>query len=72
MIKVAIYYKDYNNINYLELNNLKPRRYMLNWDFKKLLKYIKNTLIWRDININDVVRIQLFNPGYWFQNFYRE
>ena len=62
MIKVRVWYKDENGENSLrELRNLKPRRYMCGWDFKRCLKYIKEELYWADIKEEQVEVIEFYN-----------
>lgn len=63
-IKVKVYY---GGTHACELHHLKPRRYMLGWDFKQLLKYVSKELYWNDLEENDIETIELYDDSeYWF------
>lgn len=74
MITVRVWYKDENNESGLrELRNLKPRRYMCGWDFKRCLKYIKEELYWEDIKEKQVEVVEFYNEReQWLQCIERE
>lgn len=62
MLKIKVIWKDENNdINFDELNHLRPRMYMCGWSFGKLLKYIKDELYWCGIDEKKVDSIQLYS-----------
>ena len=74
MIKIKIWYKDESeNVSALRvLRNLKPRRYMLGWDFEKLLKYIEKELYWEQIEKETIKEIVIYNEKeQWQQNIKR-
>ena len=74
MIKIKVWYKDESeNVSALRvLRNLKPRRYMLGWDFEKLLKYIEKELYWEQIEKETIKEIVIYNEKeQWQQNIKR-
>lgn len=74
MIKIKVWYKDENEeVSALRvLKNLKPRRYMLGWDFEKLLKYIEKELYWEQIEKETIKEIVIYNEKeQWQQNIRR-
>lgn len=74
MIKIKVWYKDESeNVSALRvLRNLKPRRYMLGWDFEKLLKYIEKELYWEQIEKETIKEIVIYNEKeQWQQNIRR-
>lgn len=57
-MKLNIWTKELEKIT---LTPLKPRMYMLDWDFKRRMAYIKKELYWEDINEEDVEAIEIAN-----------
>ena len=65
-MKLNIWTKDLQRIT---LSNLKPRMYMLDWDFQRRMAYIKKELYWEDINEEDVEVIESANEkSHWLSS----
>lgn len=75
MLKIKVWFKVVNAECEIEertqvLNDLRPRRYMLGYDFKALLKYTKDSLNWHDIDERDVTMFSFYDDtaNYWVSN----
>lgn len=65
-MKLNIWTKELQKIT---LSNLKPRKYMLDWDFERRMKYIKEELYWEDISEEDVEVIEIANEkSHWISS----
>lgn len=59
-LTISVWYKDKDgDFAKRELRNLKPRNYMLDYSFERLLKYISNELYWEDIHEDSVTSIHI-------------
>lgn len=63
MTQIKVYTREdlENGFSGTDLRNLKPRIYMINWEFEKVLKYAKEELYWEDINSFDIVGFEFYN-----------
>lgn len=52
---------------FIELRNLKPRRYMCGWNFERILKYAKEELYWKDIDEKEVIGFEIKNEKEFWQ-----
>lgn len=65
-MKLNIWTKELQKIT---LSNLKPRKYMLDWDFERRMNYIKEELYWEDIKEEDVEVIEIANEkSHWISS----
>lgn len=65
-MKLNIWTKELQKIT---LTNLKPRKYMLDWDFQRRMAYIKKELYWQDIKEDDVEVIEIANEkSHWISS----
>lgn len=74
MLKIKVIWKDENNdINFDELNHLRPRMYMCEWSFEQMIKYTKEELYWKDIDVENVSSFEIVcEKEHWVQNIHKE
>lgn len=74
MLKIKVIWKDENNdINFDELNHLRPRMYMCGWSFEQMIKYTKEELYWKDIDVESVSSFEIVcEKEHWVQSINKE
>ena len=74
MLKVTVWYVDENkDLSCTNLCNLKPRRYMCGWSFEQMIKYTKEELYWKDIDVESVSSFEIVcEKEHWVQSINKE
>lgn len=73
MLKVKVWYVDENKeLGCTDLHNLKPRRYMCGWSFEQMIKYTKEELYWKEIDVECVSSFEIVcEKEHWVQNIHK-
>ena len=73
MLKMYVLLKDKENkkqVYYEELRHLRPRIYMISWNYEKILKYAKEEIYWNDIEEKNILSFMI--EGKTFENYIKK